>query len=83
MNFTERYGADGTRFLREAMKSAQGDQKRAVREEYLRGMARAGKAVEAYRAFPGGVDGRHHEVHLLRTVIARFRERHPDWECVV
>src|SRR5207248_9003019 len=23
------------------------------------------------------------EVHLLRQVVARFRQRHPDWECVV
>src|SRR5262245_8058531 len=23
------------------------------------------------------------EVHLLRQVVARFRQRHPDWDCVV
>src|SRR5690242_4082003 len=23
------------------------------------------------------------EVHLLRQVIAAFRQRHPDWQCVV
>jgi 3-deoxy-D-manno-octulosonic-acid transferase len=23
------------------------------------------------------------EIHLLREVIARFRRRHPDWECVI
>src|SRR5262245_62539000 len=23
------------------------------------------------------------EIHLLRQVVAAFRERHPDWECVV
>src|SRR5262249_27123828 len=29
-------------------------EKKSVREEYLREMARAGKPLEAYRAFPGG-----------------------------
>jgi 3-deoxy-D-manno-octulosonic-acid transferase len=23
------------------------------------------------------------EIHLLRQVVARFRQRHPDWECVI
>jgi 3-deoxy-D-manno-octulosonic-acid transferase len=23
------------------------------------------------------------EIHLLRQLVARFRERHPDWECVI
>src|SRR5204862_8183693 len=23
------------------------------------------------------------EIHLLRQVVAAFRQRHPDWECIV
>src|SRR6516225_5769370 len=23
------------------------------------------------------------EIHLLRQLVARFRQRHPDWECVI
>src|SRR5437867_1633367 len=23
------------------------------------------------------------EIHLLRSVVAAFRERHPDWDCVI
>jgi hypothetical protein len=44
-----------TAFFRDAFKSLKSPAaKQALREEYLRGMARAGKPVDAYRAFPGG-----------------------------
>src|SRR5262249_11970992 len=23
------------------------------------------------------------EIHLLRPLVARFRQRHPDWDCVI
>lgn len=46
---------DPTATYRAAYKSApDAAARQAIREDYLRGMARQGRAVEAYRAFPGG-----------------------------
>ncbi len=46
---------EATAYFKETLKAAKtAPDKRMLREEYLRGMARAAKPVEAYRAFPGG-----------------------------
>jgi 3-deoxy-D-manno-octulosonic-acid transferase len=55
--------------------------------KYRRGLWRklAGSALLRQRNAPGawfhGVSVG--EIHLLRPVVARFRERHPDWDCVI
>ncbi len=55
--------------------------------KYRRGMLRKffGTAVQRQREQPcvwfHGVSVG--EIHLLRPLLARFRERHPDWECVI
>jgi hypothetical protein len=44
-----------TAFFKDTLKAVKDSRaKKMLREDYLRGMARAGKPLEAYRAFPGG-----------------------------